>query len=203
MASMKKGNLFLGAAIVAAAIVAGLLVFRSEEPEPVAARSVGAPTATHDAPATPSAASQPAVLPLPPPAPSESVTDGGEDPSVIRFRVDAKGRIVTNEKARLDLEKLYALYGPAERQKKLEEVSQDLPPAAARQLAELLEQYKNYQEAQYQNFPPGREMVSPEQGLAEMDGMHALRVQYFGAEVTDGFFGEEEKIQRELLRLMA
>lgn len=136
-------------------------------------------------------------------APAASVPDVASDPDVIAFRADTHGRIVTDEKARLDLEKLYALYSPVERARKLQELEQTLPPAAAQQLGELMEQYKNFQEAQYQVFPPGREMVSAEEGLAQIDGMHALRVQYFGEQAANAMFGEEEKIQRELYRLMA
>jgi lipase chaperone LimK len=46
-------------------------------------------------------------------------------------------------------------------------------------------------------------MTAAEEGVQEIEGMHGLRVQYFGADVAAGFFGTEEKMQRELLRLIA
>ena len=107
-----------------------------------------------------------------------------------------------NEKTRLDLERLHALYTPAERERKLTEIAATLPPEAARELYQLMDQYQNYQAAVYQAYPPDREMTSVEQGVSQIDGMHGLRVQYFGEQATEDMFGAEEKLQRELYKLM-
>ncbi len=134
---------------------------------------------------------------------SQEVAAGTEDSEKISFKVDAKGRIVTNEEARLNVEKLFALNTPAERAKKLRLLEESLPPTAARELADLMERYGNYQAAQYQTFPPGQEVVSTDDGLAQLDGLSGLRVQHFGSTVAEGFFGAEETMQRELLQLMS
>jgi lipase chaperone LimK len=66
-----------------------------------------------------------------------------------------------------------------------------------------MERYVNYDAAQRQTFPPGADLASPEDGLNVIDGMHNLRVQYFGADAANTMYGKEEKVQRELLRLMS
>jgi len=123
--------------------------------------------------------------------------------SRLEFKVAATGKIVTDETARLNLEKLYALYTSAERAQKLQELQATLPPSAAQHLLELLQQYSNYQTAAYQVVPPGREFSTEAEALIDIDTFHALRVQYFGSDVAKGFFDEDEKMQRELLHLMS
>lgn len=206
---MNRSSLIIASAAAAVVLTAVLLFTRKHE-APVS--NVAAPrTSTTTTP----------VDAIPTPAPTESLpgtstpilpsaataatapTTDEEDPTKITFKADDKGRMVTNEKARLNLEKLYALYTPEERQKKLDELSEGLPAAAARDLADLMERYVNYDSAQRQTFPPGQDLATPEEGFNVIDGMHNLRVQYFGADVASAFFGKEEKIQRELLRLMS
>jgi lipase chaperone LimK len=85
--------------------------------------------------------------------------------------------------------------------KKMSEIAGTLPPKP-RQLYQLMEQYQNYQAAMYQVYPPDREMTSVEQGVSQIDGMHGLRVQYFGEQATAAMFGAEEKLQRELYQQM-
>jgi hypothetical protein len=195
---MKPRNILL-TAVLAITLAAAGWWSRSFAPDP---QTPVAQPATSASPASPAVAANEEVAASPAVAPAASIADDG-DPDVIAFRVDVNGRVVTNEKARLDLEKLYALYSPPDRARKLQELENTLPPAGAQHLTELMTQYGNYQEAQYQTFPPGREMVSAVEGLREIDGMHALRVQYFGEQVTNDMFGEEEQVQRELYRLMA
>ncbi len=125
-----------------------------------------------------------------------------QDNGEIAFRADASGHLVTDEKARLDLERLFALFIPTERDKKVKEVVATLPPDAGHKLYELMAQYQNYQAAVYQAYPPDREVTTVEQGVSQIDGMHGLRVQHFGEQVTKGMFGEEEKAQRKLYELM-
>jgi hypothetical protein len=138
-----------------------------------------------------------------PSAAAEAEPEDDSESTELKFKADEKGRVVADERARLNLEKLFALYSPAERQQKLEELQATLPPSAARDLADMLERYVNYDAAQRQTFPPGQDLSSPEEGLNIIDNMHNLRVQYFGADAANTMFGKEEKIQRELLRLMS
>jgi len=146
-----------------------------------------------------------AQLAAAPALPSDSVStlSNPDGSSRLEFKVAATGKIVTDEAARLNLEKLYALYTSSERAQKIQELQATLPPSAAQQLTELLQQYSNYQTAAYQVVPPGREFSTEAEALIDIDTFHALRVQYFGSEVAKGFFEEDEKMQRELLHLMS
>jgi PAS domain-containing protein len=198
---MNKRKALLIASLAALAVGGGLLFFRLEAPNPAPTESGAVASAR---------APQPGTQP-PQPAPVEAgaaQNDGASeyDPELddgqVAFRADANGRIVMNEKTRLDLERLHALYTPPERERKMTEIAATLPPEAARQLYELMEQYQNYLAAMYQVYPPDREMTSVEQGVSQIDGMHGLRVQYFGEQAAAAMFGSEEKLQRELYRLM-
>jgi hypothetical protein len=198
---MRKRNALLTASLAALAVSGSLFFFRSEEPNP-------APTevaAVASAPASQPRTRQPQSISVEAGAAQDDRAaeyDPEQDDGQVAFKSDANGRIVMNEKTRLDLERLYALYTPPERETKMAEIAATLPPEAARQLYQLMEQYQNYQAAMYQVYPPDREMTSVEQGVSQIDGMHGLRVQYFGEQATVAMFGAEEKLQRELYQQM-
>lgn len=118
------------------------------------------------------------------------------------FKTDSVGQIVTDEAARQEIERLVALASPDELQVELQEITQSLPSAAAHRLPELIESYNNYSTALRQINPPDQSASSEQEALAQLDELHALRAQYFGAEVAEGFFAQEEKAQRELIKLM-
>ena len=208
---MKNRSGLIIALAVAVVVVAAVVLYprlRAEKPAEVADLATQATTPATSVPGV--ATSPPTTEPTPsakPPAAPAAVAPTPpaeeEDPTKITFKADAKGRMVTDQNARLNLEKLNALYTPAERQKMLEQLSATLPPAAARDLNDMMERYVNYDVAMRQTFPPGQDLASPEEGLNLVDSMHNLRVQYFGADAADGFYAKEEKIQRELLRLMS
>jgi hypothetical protein len=147
----------------------------------------------------------PASIPVVPPAPRQTVPviAGAEPSETVVFQLTPEGQIVTDEAARLAIEKLFALNEAAERNRKLRLLQDSLPPAAARELGELMARYDAYQEAQYQTLPPGVELRSVPEALAQLDRLQQLRQQYFGLSVAAGFFGEEEKQQRQLLLQMA
>jgi hypothetical protein len=210
---MNRRKGFLVALLAALGVAGGWLYLRVETPAAAPAEvgaaetaPITAPPTSSEAPPTARDASGTAIQSIAPDtAASTDATsdyDAEQDDGTIAFKADANGRLVTNEKARLDLERLYALFNPKEREKKLGEVAATLPPEAVRQLYELMEQYKNYQAAAYQAYPPDREMTTVEQGESQIDGMHGLRVQFFGEQAAKGMFGDEERVQRELYRLM-
>jgi hypothetical protein len=198
---MIKRNALLTASLAALAVCGGFLYFRTEAPNPAPTEIPAVASAPASQPGTqpPQSAS---VEPGAAPGDDASAYDPEQDDGQVAFRADANGRIVVNEKTRLDLERLNALYTPPEREKKMTEIAATLPPEAARQLYQLMEQYQNYQAAMYQVYPPDREMTTVEQGVSQIDGMHGLRVQYFGEQATAAMFGAEEKLQRELYQQM-
>jgi len=168
---MNRRNALLIASLAALAVSGGFLFFRSEAPghaptaiEAVASAPASKPDTQQRQPASGEAgAAQNDVA---------SGYDPEQDDGQFAFKAAANGRIVMNEKTRLDLERLHALYTPPERETKMAEIAATLPPEAARQLYQLMEQYQNYQAAMYQVYPPDREMTSVEQGVSQIDGMH-------------------------------
>ena len=77
-----------------------------------------------------------------------------------------------------------------------------MPGAASAQAGELLDHYDNYQQAQKQAYPPGVAPATEEAALAELDGLHALRVAHFGPVVARALYGEEEEVSRQLVEQM-
>jgi len=205
---MHQRNSLLLASLAALAVGGGFLFFRSGAPDLAPADTsvvASAPRSQPDAPASqPRAQQLQSTSVAAGAAQDDSVSgyDPEQDDGQVAFKADANGRIVMNEKTRLDLERLHALYTPSEREKKMAEIAATLPPEAARQLYQLMEQYQNYLAAMYQVYPPDREMTSVEQGVSQIDGMHGLRVQYFGEQAAAAMFGAEETLQRELYRQM-
>lgn len=198
---MNKRNALLIASVAALAVGGGFLLFRYEAPnfapaEPGAfARTLASPPGAQ-APQSASVEADATRNDGPP------EYDPEQDDGQLAFKADADGRIVMNEKTRLDLERLHALYTPPERERKMAEIAATLPSEAARQLYQLMEQYQSYLAALYQVYPPDRELTSVEQGASQIDGMHGLRVQYFGDRAASAMFGAEEKLQRELYQQM-
>jgi hypothetical protein len=119
------------------------------------------------------------------------------------FHADAQGRLVVDERMRLAVEALAGRH-PAEALPGLIDAEvQGLPPAAAAQARELAQRLDAYQAAQHAAFPPGTAPLVPQQGLAELDGLVALRDSYFGADAARRMFGADEQVARRLLQLMA
>jgi lipase chaperone LimK len=118
------------------------------------------------------------------------------------FRVNPSGRLVLDEQTRLNMEALFARTERAQLAEAKQQAIEALPAAASAQAAELLEHYDNYQQAQRQAYPPGVAPATEEAALAELDGLHALRVAHFGPVVARALYGEEEAESRQLVELM-
>ena len=118
------------------------------------------------------------------------------------FRVNDSERLVLDEQTRLNMEALFARTEHDHLAEAKQQAIEPLPAAAAAQAAELLEQYDNYQQAQRQAYPPGVAPATEEAALAELDGLHALRVAHFGPIVARALYGEEEAVSRQLVELM-
>jgi Proteobacterial lipase chaperone protein len=118
------------------------------------------------------------------------------------FRVDAQGRLVIDQTMRLELESLLALHQGAEQAAALDAQLAGLPAAAATRARELMGQYQSYQEAQRQSFPPGQAPLLPEEGLAQLKSLQALRATYLGAEPARDMFAQDDAVAQRLLELM-
>jgi hypothetical protein len=191
--------------VAAAYLAAGLARQPAPPAQPVPLPQAGAALSAGSAPAASGAMPQRAGPAEPPPvaaAGAASTPDPGPPSSGRTFAVDASGRLVRNEQTRLNVEALVALTPPEQLRAAAQAQVQDLPAAAAAEAVDLVERYGAYQAAQKQSFPPGQAPLVPEEALAELDGLHALRVSYFGREGAQSLFGQEEAIARQLLEWM-
>jgi hypothetical protein len=118
------------------------------------------------------------------------------------FRLDATGQLVLDERTRLGVESLVALTAPEQMPGALETHLAGLPPKAAAAAREFVGRYEGYVDAQKRSYPPGQAPLVPEEGLAELAGLQALRVSYFGREAAQRMFGEEDAFAQRLLELM-
>ena len=118
------------------------------------------------------------------------------------FRVNDSERLVLDEQTRLNMEALFARTEHDHLAEAKQQAIEPLPAAAGAQAAELLAQYDNYQQAQRQAYPPGVAPATEEAALAELDGLHALRVAHFGPLVARALYGKEEAVSRQLVELM-
>lgn len=168
----------------------------SEPPSPSRAQGSTAEAVAVPTPETNNAAPEAAT---PPP---ESDSPPGKTDAKQPFRVDSAGKLVLNEQTRLNMEALFAETARADLPEAQQTATATLPPAAASEATALLEQYDNYSKAQRQSYPPGIAPATEEAALAELDGLHALRVAHFGPEAAKAFFGAEEDLTRSLIDLM-
>jgi hypothetical protein len=202
----KRSYIWLGfVAIALGAAIALGPALRDEPPPPAATRNepgaaVDTSKAQRDAVAQPSAR---------PASPSAQPGDAEEQPEVIvaqtndkTFRVTASGRLALDEQTRLNMEALFARTDRERLAEAKQQAIEPLPAAAGAQAAELLDQYDNYQQAQRQAYPPGVAPPTEEAALAELDGLHALRVAHFGPVVARALYGKEEDLSRQLIELM-
>lgn len=207
MKTAQKWMVATGAGLVLVALVillGGGLNARPEKDSTTAA-GVGtqAPQASHPLPPARQLSwqgSPPATgleQPLPPSAsnPLDNLT-----PPV--FRANPTGDLVMDPQTRTDVERLHALNERDDALAKLEALSRNLPAQARRELRELYQQHVQYTQAVTRSFPPGVEVDSVDKVLQQFEGLHELRVQYFGADRAEKLFGEEEQATREMLALM-
>jgi lipase chaperone LimK len=167
-------------------------------------------TQTRDAPIAQSAKSPALAAPennpaavsaVPATPPTQTDTPSTSDPSGT-FRIDSAGKLIIDEQTRLAMEALFARTDPAYLLEVQEEIIQQLPPEAATEASALLDRYQNYSKAQRQAYPPGAAPATEEAALAELDGLHALRVAHFGADIAQALYGAEEALTRSLIELM-
>jgi lipase chaperone LimK len=139
-----------------------------------------------------------AIVNAPPAQPASTSTT---DPTGT-FRTDDTGKLIIDEQTRLNMEALFARVNPADLPKLHEEITETLPPAAAAEASALLDRYQNYSKAQRQAYPPGAAPATEEAAVAELDGLHALRIAHFGSDIAHALYGAEESLTRSLIELM-
>lgn len=200
-------------ALIGLGVIVGIaaLVLLSRAPEKHAADTPSQPASS---PRTPNAgeASSTIESDSQPPSPDEAqVVDASaevvEDEPVAQtndkvFKTDAAGRLVIDAHTRLNLEALIARTPPEQLAAAKQEASGALPPDAAAKAVDLIDRYAEYDVAHRQSYPPGRAPSTEEEGLAELEGLSALRKAHFGEEIAGAFYAEEEALNRRLLERM-
>ena len=195
-----------GVAGVAGVALAGAWLLWQPSPGPVAPSASPPPAA----PAGPAVMAWPPMGADEPAGPAAVATGPRLDPATlalrpaprVAFRADAQGRLVHDERLRTEVEKLLALHEPDEARRLLEAQTAGLPATAVAQARELLERFEAWQLAQRQAFAPGVAPLVPEEALAQLQTLQALRASHFGAATAQALFGEEDAITRRLLQLM-
>ena len=201
---MARKRIYIRLGVVAIAFAVALVfgpALRKDGPQGTPAAVVrNEPAATADLPSPSERAEQAAVAPEPPhSAPEETVTAQTNDKT---FRVNDSERLVLDPQTRLNMEALFARTEREHLDEAKQQAIDPLPAAAAAQARELLDHYDNYQQAQRQAYPPGIAPATEESAIAELDGLHALRVAHFGPVVARALYGEEEALSRQLIELM-
>lgn len=190
------------AVAVAGACLLGALAFvawQHPQPSGAAAEPAGAVFPWAATPVSREAAASAATAPAA--AASVALAAVGSPPAGA-FRTDAQGKLVVDTALRLRAEELLALHDGAGLAARLDAELAALPPAAAVRARELVTRLEGYQAAQRAAFPPGEAPLVPEEGLAQLDAMQALRVSHFGADAAQRLFGEDDAVARRLLQLM-
>lgn len=192
-----------------AAVAAGLLVWWAHERpagdqplRPDAAQIGPTQTAAGELPASSFNWAMPAGTSSTVSAPLGAPRSPLEGTAPSHFHADSSGKLVSNSSTRNELERLVALNTPQEARAQLQQLAKALPPAAARELNDLYAHYTQYSTALVQAFPPGVAPANEAEALKQLDGLHALRVEHFGAEMADALYGAEEKTARQLIELM-
>jgi hypothetical protein len=189
------------AGVAAACLLGALAAVAWQRPQPsgAAAEPAGAAFPWAATPVPGKAAASAATAPVA--AASVAVAAVGLAPTSA-FRTDAQGKLVVDATLRLRAEELLALHAGADLAARLDAELTALPPAAAVRARDLVTLLEGYQAAQRAAFPPGEAPLVPEEGLAQLDAMQALRVSHFGADAAQRMFGEDDAVARRLLQLM-
>lgn len=193
------------------ALGAVLLLSREHTPEP-AGQSVIQLAQTEQVEPASSAPVASAIAPDVPsePAPDTSLAvfadayenDISEDPRTM-FRADAAGNLVVQERTRLNIEKMSALYSPAETRERMAIIESTLPPTAYRQLTDLMQRYDTFMVDMKQTYRPDATPSTVEEVAAQQEGLHAMRIAHFGEADARAMYGKEEQTNRKLLEFMA
>lgn len=195
-----RNRLVLAVCSLALIVVAAMWP-RPDAPPTTAITPQGAAPPTSQSLTSPGAASQDSGLTIANEAPAPPAATSTTDPTGT-FRTDHTGKLIIDEQTRLNIEALFARTDSADLTNVQEEITRVLPPAAAAEASALLDRYQNYSKAQRQSYPPGAAPATEEAALAELDGLHALRVAHFGSEIAHALYGAEEVLTRSLIELM-
>jgi hypothetical protein len=118
-------------------------------------------------------------------------------------RTTSSGDLVIDPQTRTDVELVVALYKHDEALRKLGDACKDQSPKAQRAMTDLYQQYVQYSQSITQTFPVEEQKAIPLDKLQAVlgQGLHDLRVQYFGADKACAMFCEEEELTKRMLSM--
>lgn len=166
---------------------------RSSAPPPAPAPSAGSARAAAPTPVWVATPPEPASSPMAAP-PSLAMTAAGG------LRVAAHGHLVVDHRTLSLIKELAEVSTPEALQEELQALRQTLPPQAAAQACDLVEKYYRFQQAFNDRTPANEVIATPEEAGHALDRLHALRVEFFGRELAQRWFGEDEAFGRELIK---
>lgn len=114
------------------------------------------------------------------------------------LRLTPQGRLLIDEQARADIERVAALHGRDEALARLDEATQPLGETARREARLLYEQLVRYEQALATALASEPERPSIADARRQLQLMQTLRAQHFG-EQAGALFGAEEALQQRLL----
>jgi lipase chaperone LimK len=194
-----RNRLVLAACLLAVLVIAAMWLRPDSTQTTATSPERGAPTSqSMETPVVDTQDNRPTTTNGPP---AQSAMRPTTDPTGT-FRTDDTGKLIIDEQTRLNMEALLARTDSADLPKVQEAITQTLPTAAAAEASALLDRYQNYSKAQRQAYPPGAAPATEEGALAELDGLHALRVAHFGSDIAHALYGAEEALTRSLIELM-
>lgn len=114
------------------------------------------------------------------------------------FKANARGGLLVDAQAGVDMERLNALYERDQALQKIAEATQGLPAQAQREARELQEQHAQYSRALSTAIGAPSESPTLDEARQQLKVLKDLRTQYFG-ERAEALFGQEEALQQRLL----
>lgn len=126
-------------------------------------------------------------------------TPGSTAGTKTGLRVTQSGSLVVDGRTRKVIEELSAVSDLQELHEELQALHHTLPPIAAEQACDLVERYYHFQKAFANRMTPNDVVASPGEALSALDHLHALRIEFFGTELAQLWFAEEEAFGRSLI----
>jgi len=191
---MKSRVILFVARVSTTALVVWLRLSAPEVPPPAQPEPMDHDLDTYEPQAQqPAPRSGPIHLPRAVQPPTDNPTETADADTGVLF--DASGNLVKNVRLRDAIERLLSS-NPADLEQSKQDLVASLPPAAAQQMLEMVERFVNYRAALRQAIPESPQAMSEQDALTMLETVHALRLTYFGPELTEVFFGAEEALGR-------
>jgi hypothetical protein len=117
----------------------------------------------------------------------------------LGFRLAPSGDLAIESDTRGLIEELSTVADVSELYDVKDHLQQTMPAPAGQRAAELVESYYQYRIALEERLRHSEMAEVPEDATIALDALKALRIEFFGAELTELWFAEEDAIGREMI----